>query len=278
MSRQATASHHTHWSRTPFKHAMPAFDAAAKPPIVLLHSSLSSKSQWSRLVRSLEKQYRVLAIDLHGYGERAMPIWPPGFSLANEIALVLDILRDEIGDTSFHLVGHSYGGAVALRLAAEQPGRIRSLSLYEPVAFGLLDGDDRARHEVSALTEAMDRVLDQDAGEATRLFIDYWNGPGAFARLPAAVQEEFVQRIPKVPLDFQALFGDDLTLEEVSAIDVPVCLLGGLRSPASTRRIMQSLMLALPEADCHYLDAGHMAPLTHADQVNPIIAEFVEAY
>jgi pimeloyl-ACP methyl ester carboxylesterase len=277
MQRQAIATPLSHWSRGTFKYALPAFDAGARPPVVLLHSSLSSKQQWKRLALALSPQYRVIAIDLHGYGERAMPIWPPGFSLANELALVLDVIGDEIGDTPFHLVGHSYGGAIALRLAAEQGARVRSLALYEPVAFGLLDAGDRARQQVSELTEAMDRCLDQDPAAATQLFIDYWNGAGAFAKLPAAVQADLVQRIAKVPLDFQALFGDDLTLEEVADISVPVCLLSGLRSPESTRRIIQSLALALPGAERHVLDAGHMAPLTHADQVNPLIAEFVDA-
>lgn len=245
---------------------------------MLLHSSLSSKEQWGRLVRAFSPASHVIAIDLHGYGERAMPAMHTKFSLDDEIDLVMSTIRAQAGNTDFHLVGHSYGGAVALRLASRMPGKVRSLALYEPVAFGLLEEDDRARHEVTRLTSTMGAAIDTDRREATRLFIDYWNGEGAFARLPRALRQEFMQRIAKVPLDFQALFGDRLTLAEVARLPFPVCLMAGMRSPDSTRRIVQGLAQALPQADCHYIDAGHMAPMTHAEHINPIIASFVAAH
>ena len=263
------------WPTVTFGAASPQAEAASKPPVVLLHSSLSSKQQWNRLVRSLSANYRVITIDLYGYGERRMPAAPENFSIATEIDAVMEQVNEEIGDEPFHLVGHSYGGAIALRLASEQSMRIRSLALYEPVAFGLLEFGDTARKEVAKLTAAMHRAMESDRARATRLFIDYWSGPGAFARLPEDVKSDFIDRIPKVPLDFQALFGDRLRLADLAALDFPVCLVGGLRSPASTIRITEALALALPNADCHFIDAGHMAPITHADQVNPILTAFL---
>ncbi len=260
---------------TPRSPAAPRADASLKPAVVLLHSSLSSKQQWNGLVRMFSPNFRVITVDLYGYGERRMPASQANFSLATEIEAVMALIDDEIGDEAFHLVGHSYGGAIALRLAATHATRIRSLSVYEPVAFGLLEDGEQGRYDVSKLTAAMLRAMDADRTEATRLFIDYWNGPGAFARLPEHVKSDFIDRIPKVPLDFQALFGDTLQLSEVAAFDFPVCLMAGLRSPVSTLRIIESLTLALPKADCHFIDAGHMGPLTHADTVNPVIADFV---
>jgi pimeloyl-ACP methyl ester carboxylesterase len=274
MTIELISTHRVTWPAA-FSPAAPRAEASMKPPVVLLHSSLSSKQQWNRLVRSLSAQHRVITIDLLGYGERRMPEAPADFSLATEIDAVMEQVRDEIGDEPFHLIGHSYGGAIALRLASLHAARIRSLALYEPVAFSLLEFGDTARKEVAKLTAAMQRAMDSDRGEATRLFIDYWSGAGAFARLPEDVKSEFIDRIPKVPLDFQALFGDRLQLAELAALDIPVCLLGGLRSPASTIRITQALALALPNADCHFIDAGHMAPITHADTVNPILTAFL---
>ena len=274
MTFELLSTHRVTWPAS-FAPAAPRVEAASKPPVVLLHSSLSSKQQWNRLVRSLSANHRVITIDLYGYGERRMPQSHDDFSLATEIDAVMEQVDDEIGDEPFHLIGHSYGGAIALRLASDHAPRIRSLALYEPVAFSLLEFGDTARKEVARLTAAMHRAMDSDRTEATRLFIDYWSGAGAFARLPEDVKSDFIDRIPKVPLDFQALFGDRLRLADLAALDIPVCLLGGLRSPASTIRITQALALALPNADCHFIDAGHMAPITHADQVNAILSAFL---
>ena len=94
------------------------------PPIVLLHSSMSSKSQWRELIESLRDRYRLIAIDLLGYGESAMPS-AIGYSLGDEVRLVESVLARELQPgEQFHLIGHSYGGIVALQLAAQaQPQR-----------------------------------------------------------------------------------------------------------------------------------------------------------
>ena len=249
-----------------------------KTPLVLLHSSLSSKEQWSRLAQWMGDEYQVIAIDLYGYGESAMPEPGAAFTVADEVDAVMAHINTRIGRRAFHLVGHSYGGAIALRLAAERSHRISSLSLYEPVAFYLLDQDDLQRKEVERLVRKINCCIHEAPAEGARLFIDYWNGPGAFERLPQQLKSEFIARIGKVKLDFQALFADRLRIDDLAAFDFPVCLMSGSRSPASTRRIAEILASAMPQAERHMFDAGHMAPVTHASQVNPIIAGFVDSW
>jgi pimeloyl-ACP methyl ester carboxylesterase len=77
-----------------------------------------------------------VALDLYGYGESDS--WPGNgpFTLTAEAALADAVLPT--GNGLIHLVGHSYGGAVALRFATQYPERLRSLVLIEPVAFHLL--------------------------------------------------------------------------------------------------------------------------------------------
>lgn len=60
--------------------------------------------------------------------------------LADEVALLEPVFA--AAGESFHLAGHSYDGAVALRAALADPGRVRSLVLIEPVLFGLLLAED----------------------------------------------------------------------------------------------------------------------------------------
>lgn len=95
---------------------------------------MSSKNQWNRLIKQLSPDFLPINIDLYGYGQRAMPQNGAEFSLADEIELVCSVIDQHISkDAPFHLIGHSYGGAIALRLAFEQRHRVASLALYEPV-------------------------------------------------------------------------------------------------------------------------------------------------
>src|SRR5215510_8252736 len=109
-------------------------------PIVLLHCSGSTGAQWRALAAELGDRYRVLTPDLIGYGAAAPWSGRGQFRLADEAAPV----RSVIGRVAepVHLVGHSYGGAVALHIARTRPELLRSLTLIEPSAFHLLRNGD----------------------------------------------------------------------------------------------------------------------------------------
>ena len=82
----------------------------------------------------------MLAIDLYGAGRS--PQWPSArpLSLAEEVALLAPVLAST--ERPFHLIGHSYGGAVALRAALTHPEKLASLIVFEPVLFSLLMAED----------------------------------------------------------------------------------------------------------------------------------------
>src|SRR5215831_7960985 len=124
--------------------------------VVCLHSSASSSVQWRPLMERLADRFRVISVDLYGYGQS--PPWPEGraLSLADEVRLLEPVLRD--AGNRFHLIGHSYGGAIALRAALDRPERLLSLSLFEPVLFSLLaeeDPDQPAAREIALIAETM---------------------------------------------------------------------------------------------------------------------------
>src|SRR5512144_3434751 len=100
-------------------------EAGTGPAVVCIHASASSSAQWRPLMDRLAGRFRTLAVDLYGSGRS--PRWPDDrpLSLADEVALLEPVLA-AAGD-GFHLVGHSYGGAVALTAALAEPGRLRPL-------------------------------------------------------------------------------------------------------------------------------------------------------
>jgi pimeloyl-ACP methyl ester carboxylesterase len=247
------------------------------PAIVLLHSSMGSKSQWSSLTECMRGTHRLIAIDLHGYGDSAMPHCAGQFLLADEVQLVQAKLAQVLApEERFHLVGHSFGGGVALQLAHASPERLCSLSLYEPTAFHLLDCSDPALEEVRGLAGAVEAAMHNgDRFGAAELFFDYWSGVGTHAALPPARQALFACLLPKVLLDFQALLNDPLRASDYDRIPVPTCLIVGRHSPKCVHAIASILTTVFVNRETHEIDAGHMAWLTHSALVNPIIDGFI---
>src|SRR4051812_29791747 len=115
-------------------------DRGVGAPVVLVHSSGLSAQQWGPIVPRLAASHRVLAPDLLGYGASAPWPDPDRFDLVEDLAIVRAVIAS--ADAPVHLVGHSYGGVLAMLAAREAPARVRSLALYEPVAFHVLVGRD----------------------------------------------------------------------------------------------------------------------------------------
>jgi pimeloyl-ACP methyl ester carboxylesterase len=247
--------------------------------VVLLHCSGSSGAQWRALAAKLAGRYTVVAPDLIGYGAAAP--WPGQheFSLAQEAAPVLDVLG-RLGEPA-HLVGHSYGGAVALHIARTRPELLRSLTLIEPSAFHLLRGGDEidaaALREISEVaTEAKTALAGGDYLRAFGRFVDYWSGPGSWAAMPAERRVAFAPQLAKVALDFHALLNEPAELEDVQGIAVPTLLVQGGCTKLPSRCVCKRLREALPAVQFRLVQgAGHMLPVTHRDQVNSPIIDFI---
>jgi len=247
--------------------------------VILLHSSASSGAQWRSLAGELSGRYHVLAPDFYGCGGSGA--WSGGaFSLAEEAEIVLALLRRAGGPV--HLVGHSYGGAVALHVALRHGGWLRSLTLIEPVAFHLLREnealDAAAFAEIAAVAARVTRALiDGDAEGGMARFVDYWSGTGAWAMLPPAKRAALGARLAKVALDFEATFGEPTRLQDFWSLFMPVLLMQGSASPLPTRRICGQLSRVLSDARIEVVEgAGHMLPLTHGDLVNRSVAAHLQ--
>jgi pimeloyl-ACP methyl ester carboxylesterase len=253
----------------------------AGQPVLLLHGSGSTSAQWRALADSLSTRFLVLAPDLYGWGDTAP--WPGhrDFALEDETAL-LHALLDSL-DQPTHVVGHSYGAAVALHLARTRVGGLRSLSLIEPVAFHLLrEGDETdllALDEFLDVGDTMMRAMCRgDLMGSNRCFIDYWNGPGAWARVPEAKRAAMAAGLSSVISAFHAITTDPTRMKDVSCVAVPTLLVQGSRTTLPAQRVCKRLALAWPQANFKVIPgAGHMSPITHRDQVNALIAMHIEA-
>jgi|AntRauTorcE11897_2_1112592.scaffolds.fasta_scaffold03736_2 pimeloyl-ACP methyl ester carboxylesterase len=246
------------------------------PRFLLLHSSLSSSRQWQPLVAELGAK-RCVALDLLGYGQAMKQPWTRReVSLEEEQAALLEQLPENWQDFSWHLIGHSYGGVNALKLAYDFPESIASLSLYEPVAFFLLQGEER--QQALALMSELNALLNaSQPDKAAECFIDYWNQAGSFVTMHPRMQEAFSLGIYKVAADFHALMNTRLTLEHLARqITQPCLLMQGELSQPTAHQVIQKLASGLTNSQIAHFQAGHMGPLTHSDAVNQAIIDFLQ--
>jgi len=260
---------------------MPAsnLEQGGKDSIVLLHSSASCGTQWRGFKETYRGRYDIVTPDLQGYGDLSTWSGSNAWTLDDEVLLVEAEVAHLPGH--FHLVGHSFGGAVALKFAMTYPERIASLTLFEPVAFHLLRQGSLAER---ALFDEAARVASEisiglvrgDFWTGMARFIDYWNGTGTWDELGGKKHRRLARCAGKVAMDFWATMNETTPLSAYRTITAPTMILRGAESPAPTRRIAELLRSAMPAARLVTLgDTGHMAPLTNPRSVNRHIAQHI---
>lgn len=256
-------------------------EAGTGPAVVCLHSNASHSGQWRALMARLASRHRVLAPD--SYGSGSSPDWHSDrtIALADEVAFLEPVLTGI--DHPFHLVGHSYGAAVALRAALQQPGRVRTLVLYEPTLFSLIEADgpspneaDGIRNTVAAAAAALDAG---DKSQAAKCFIDYWMGAGSWDATPPERQPAIANSTVNVRRWGHALMTEPTPLSAFAGLDFPVLLMTGGRSPMSAHGVARRLLGVLPRVEHRVFEQlGHMGPITHPEPVNEAIDAFLQRH
>ena len=254
-------------------------EAGSGPGVVCLHSNASSSGQWRGLMDALSPKFRVLVADSYGAGKS--PPWPNdrAIRLRDEVALLEPVFA-RAGDP-FALVGHSYGGAIALIAAMMYPQRVRALALYEPTLFAVVEQEAPSPNDVDGIRNTVAAsVVALEAGDqagAARCFIDFWMGAGSFDRMPERNKEAIAASVVNVQRWKEVLFGEPTPLGAFRQLAVPVLYLVGKRSPLSSRAVAARLNRVLARVEVVELDGlGHMGPVTHSDTVNPLICSFLE--
>ena len=257
----------------------PARVGTDRETVVLLHGSASSSALWRYTKGALQSRYRCIAPDLIGYGSSAA--WPQqaAFGLDAELRAIEPSLRC-CADT-LHLVGHSYGGVLALHLALADPERVQSLTLIEPVFFAAL----KYARDWSAYFEFC-RVRDEfvialargDRELAMRRFVDFWMGNDAWVGLSADTRASMRKAADKIVLDWQASFAADPGIARLSALAARTLLVRGSDSPRPMRSLVDALHAIMPGSTRTVVEgANHLLPRTHASVLTSAILSNLRA-
>jgi pimeloyl-ACP methyl ester carboxylesterase len=246
------------------------------PTIVFVPGSCSTGAAWRPLITSLDEKFRCVTTSLLGYGGTAERRTARDPSISHEIDVVESVIQRAGGHV--HLVGHSFGGLVALATALRNRATIASLAIIEAPAAELLRdrGELQQYSAFRQMTDAYVAAFQSGNEEAVAAMIDFYGGVGTFASWPPRVRAYALETTPVNILDWASAYGFPLSAASLATIEIPVLVFrGGASHPAAQcanaliSECISGASLVTVEGATHFMIA------THAEQVGREIAQHV---
>jgi len=261
-------------------------EAGSGPAVMLLHGGgpgASGVSNYSRNIDALAKRYRVLVPDMPGYGRSSK-----GIDKSDPFGSLADAMRgllDELSISTAHLIGNSYGGAAALRLALDTPGRVGKLVLMGPGGIGTTrglptaglnsllayyGGSGPSREKLATFIR---NYLVYDGDSVPDELIDL--------RYTASIDPEVVANPPlsrpSGPFALRTLWRMDLTRDaRLSSLQTPTLILWGRDDKVNRPSGGPMLQNIMPNAELVMTSrTGHWMQWERAELFNQMVDEFL---
>jgi pimeloyl-ACP methyl ester carboxylesterase len=249
---------------------LPHDEVGTGPAVVLLHAGIADRSMWAEHLGPLaEAGYRVVALDLPGFGDAPVP---PG-----EQAAWGDVLQtlDELSIERTTLVGNSFGAAVALRAAFVAPERVSALVLISTPAPAL-----EPSPELEAVWEAEETALERgDMDTAVDAVVNAWTLPDAPPQLRdrvAAMQRRAFGLQAEAPATTEAPDPVEQNPDALARLDLPTLVAAGEHDMRDFRDGAEVLARTLPRARHAVIEgAGHLAPLETPEVFRELVLAFL---
>ncbi|MFI0845788.1 alpha/beta fold hydrolase [Mesorhizobium sp. IMUNJ 23232] len=243
------------------------------PTLVLVPGSCSTGAAWRPVMRVLDGNFRFVTTSLLGYGATEERRSESDSSVLRE-AEALEAVIDRAGG-HVHLVGHSFGGSVALIVAMRKRVEIASLTVLEaPLPSLLRHCHERAHYRsFRDMTDAYFAAYRGGDREAIRKMIDFYGGEGTYASWPEKVRAYAVETTPVNMLDWACAYDHPLAPEMLAAIDIPVSVVVGGSSHPAICRANGLVGVSIEGATFKMIGgAAHFMISTHPGQVADLIA------
>lgn len=234
-----------------------------------VHCSLAHSGAWSGITERLADRLRLITFDLPGHG-RSGDLQADKTLYDASLRISASFVEEPID-----LIGHSFGGLVAMGLAMAVPDAIRTLTLIEPVLFPAARGLSGAEDHQAARALWLAALREGRLEEAARLFTDGWGSGQDWDHLDPRRRDYIIHRMHMVPAGEKASEDDCGRLLRpggLESLDMPVMIIRGTDSPPIVASIAEALAARMPDVGVAVVPgAGHMLPITHPDQVAGLI-------
>jgi pimeloyl-ACP methyl ester carboxylesterase len=209
--------------------------------MVLVPGSCSTGAAWRPVIAAWDNRFRCVTTSLPGYGGTAERRAPGNASIFHEAEVIESVIR-KTGDR-VHLVGHSFGGLVALAVALRGRAGLASLTVIEAPAVMMLEGSGEIRHirAFSEMTARYFAAFKDGNAEAIEVLIDFFAGAGTFASWPPRVRAYAMATTPVNILDWETAFDYPLTAEVLAPIQIPTLVIRGGESHPAMQRVNELL-------------------------------------
>ena len=247
---------------------------------MLLHAGATSGKQWAKVAQILQDKFRVIAPDLWGFGETEHWSGEEELTHDHQAILVVGVI-EQLCDGPVHLVGHSYGGATAVRVMLHHRALVRTSVLIEPILTPLLNlaGEQGLFREYVTMAESfMRNSAAGDIDEAWRGFLDYRNGSGTWQALPETQKQRFRAVTESTLAGFRSNLSNPTSLSDLNRLSLPTLIMCGEKTTTPDRRVTEILREHTPQSRYELIPgAEHMSPLTHPAFIADAIARHVNA-
>lgn len=261
---------------------------AGKETIILLHGLGGNKKYWIRNLEGLSQQYRVLALDLPGYGESSL-LTLPDEDLLQYFSKAVVAFMDSLSIKRTHLAGHSMGGQLAMLLALEHPERVRTLTLAAPAGIETFTPQEAAGLKAYAATTFPQKQSEEQIRQAWAL---------NFHQQPAEVEPLIQERLQLNESAYYPTYARLLqggvsgmleapVAQRLGEISMPVLLLFGtedqlipnryLHPNLTIQSVAQEAHTAIPNSQLVMLSAaGHLLQFEQPEAFNKALLQFLK--
>jgi len=240
--------------------------AGSGDPVLLLHAGVADRRVWQAQWEPLAERFRVIRCDLRGFGDTPIP--PDRYSNVDDVVTLLD----HLGVERAAVVGSSFGGRVALEIAATHPDRVSRLVLLCPAFAGLDPTPDAEafdeREEALAEAEDLDGLVEHNVAT--------WLGPEA-----DDAARDFVREMQRHAFEVQLTADAEPVQPEMVRVEVdpaqiscPTVIMSGRHDLDLFPLIAAHLAETMPQARLIELDwAGHLPGLERPGETTGLILE-----
>jgi pimeloyl-ACP methyl ester carboxylesterase len=261
-------------------HKISALSAGEGEPLLAIHGLGATKISFLSTAAALADHYRVVAIDLPGFGDSDKPLGAPYDArwFARAVTEVLDVL----GHKSAHLIGNSLGGRIALEVGLRAPDRVQRMALLAPSMAWRRERPwapllRLVRPELGVIQPAPRKVVEQIVQRVVPGADEGWTAAGIdeFLRayLTPAGRAAFYAAARQIYLEEPE--GDDGFWPRLRALEAEALFVWGRQDRLVPMAFARHVTDALPHARHLELDCGHVPQLERPRETHGAVREFL---